>query len=83
MVNIPTRHLMDLCIKMLKEAYKVPDLNFYTKLGKRGYQGAPAILIALDEFCRENSLSQGDILMSMVTESSKWMQGGFILEYVE
>lgn len=83
LANIPTKHLMDLSIKVLKKTYKLQNLNFYTKLGERGYQGAPAILIALDEFCRENTLNQGDLLMSMVTESSKWMQAGFILEYAE
>jgi len=83
LANIPTRHLMDLCITVLKKTYKVPNVNFYTKLGERGYQGAPAILIALDDFCREHTLTQGDLLMSMVTESSKWMQAGFILEYAE
>ncbi|MEW6378002.1 MAG: hypothetical protein AB1611_00185 [bacterium] len=87
LANIPTRHFMDLIIAGLKKTYKVPQVNFYTKLGDRGYQGAPAILIALDEFFQEHSqeqkLERGDLLMSLVTESSKWMQAGFILEYTD
>ncbi|MEW5801315.1 MAG: 3-oxoacyl-ACP synthase [bacterium] len=83
LANIPTKHLMDLSIKALKKTYKLQNVNFYTKLSERGYQGAPAILIALDEFFKEYTLNQGDILLSMVTESSKWMQAGFILEYAD
>lgn len=87
LANIPTKHFMDIVISGLKKNYQVPQVNFYTKLGERGYQGAPAVLIALDEFFQEHSrekkVDRGDILMSLVTESSKWMQGGFILEYTD
>lgn len=81
--NIPTNHLMDLCVTSLRKDWNLPNLKFYTKLGKRGYPGAPAIVIALGDFMRETKLSTGDILVSFVTESSKWMHAGFVLEYCE
>ncbi len=82
LVNIPTRHLLDLCIKSIKKEGNIPHLQFYSKLRERGYQGAPAILIALDEFFKEHTLKQGDQLTTLIIESSKWMHGGFLLEYL-
>ena len=56
--NIPTKHLMDLTIESLKRDWHA-DLPFYTKLSTRGYQGVPAILIALDEYLKETDLNPG------------------------
>lgn len=78
--NIPTKHLMDLAVKNLKRDFKNDDLPFYTKMSSRGYQGPPAIIIALSDFMKEESMTPGQYLVSFVTESSKWMHGGFILE---
>lgn len=80
-LNIPTKHLMDLGVQTAKADLRNPDLIFYTKLSTRGYPGAPAIVIALDDYLHEASLESGDQLVSFVTESSKWMHAGFILEY--
>ncbi len=81
LLNVPTKHLMDIAVKIGRRTLKNPDLPFYTKLGTRGYQGPPAIIIALDDYIQESQLRPGDRLMSFVTESSKWMHAGFILEY--
>ncbi len=81
--NIPTKHLMDLAIRNLKKDFLNDQLPFYTAMVSRGYQGPPAILIALDDyFGTENALAKGDCLVSFVTESSKWMHAGFVLEAV-
>lgn len=79
--NIPTKHMMDLAIEIFRKELKNPNLKVYSKLSTRGYQGAPSIIIALDGFMREEKLNPGDLLVSFVTESSKWMHAGFILEY--
>lgn len=82
--NIPTKHLMDLAIKKLRsETFKNPELVIYTRLATRGYQGPPAVVIALDEYIHNTDLKQGDYIASLVTESSKWMHAGFIMEYCE
>jgi 3-oxoacyl-[acyl-carrier-protein] synthase III len=72
---------MDIGIQIAKADLNNPDLAFYTKLATRGYPGAPAIVIALDEYIHSADLTPGDQLVSFVTESSKWMHAGFILEY--
>ena len=79
--NVPTKHLNDMVVESLKEGRKLENVKFYTKLAERGYPGPCAIYIALDEFLKSGEPKAGDLIMSMVTESSKWMHGGFILEY--
>ena len=80
--NIPTKHMMDVAVKNLKKNdFKNPDLTFYSKLATRGYQGAPAIIVALDDYMKDPPLKSGDRIISFVTESSKWMHAGFIFEY--
>jgi 3-oxoacyl-[acyl-carrier-protein] synthase III len=79
--NIPTRHLHDAAVEIVRKEKNVPSIQFYSRLSERGYPGPCAIIIALDGFLREAELVPGDIVISIVTESSKWMHGGFILEY--
>lgn len=79
--NIPTRHMMDILQYELPRDFNCPEIKFYTKIATSGYPGAPAIIISLDNYLLENKLSPGDRLVSFVTESSKWMHAGFILDY--
>lgn len=79
--NIPTKHLMDLAVKSLRRDWNNAKLPFYTKMATCGYQGAPAIVIALDNYINETELKEGDRIVSFVTESSKWMHAGFIFDY--
>ncbi|MEW6259146.1 MAG: hypothetical protein AB1547_04495 [Thermodesulfobacteriota bacterium] len=78
--NIPTKHMMDLLVNGLRKDHDFPELKFYTKLAHRGYPGAPAVVIALDDYIKEVGTRPGDRLVSFVTESSKWMHAGFILD---
>jgi 3-oxoacyl-[acyl-carrier-protein] synthase III len=80
-LNIPTKHMLDASVEGFRKYFNHPNLKFYSKLNTRGYQGAPTIIIALDEYIKEEELIPGDRLMSFVTESSKWMNAGFILDY--
>jgi 3-oxoacyl-[acyl-carrier-protein] synthase III len=80
-LNIPTKHMLDLGLELVRERLGNPNVPFYTKLSTRGYPGAPAIVIALDEYLAETQLNEADQLLSFVTESSKWMHAGFLLEW--
>ncbi|MBD3304891.1 hypothetical protein GF339_00880 [candidate division KSB3 bacterium] len=80
LVTIPIKHLMDICVKTAHEQWD-SSLQFYTNLHSRGYVGPPSTFIALDQFMQETALSPGEIVVTFVEESSKWMQGGFFLEY--
>ncbi|MDY7034970.1 MAG: 3-oxoacyl-ACP synthase [Thermodesulfobacteriota bacterium] len=78
-MNIPSKHLFDIGTGILRNEYHFDKL-IYSKLSTRGYPGPPAIIIALDDYLGEADLDPGDRLVSFVTESSKWMHAGFILE---
>lgn len=80
--NIPTKHLNDTVVESLRKGRQLDHIEFYTRLAERGYPGPCAIVIALDEFLRERNPPAGQTIVSMVTESSKWMHGGFIMETV-
>jgi 3-oxoacyl-[acyl-carrier-protein] synthase III len=80
-LNIPTKHLMDAGADAARKIMGNKELPFYTKLATRGYPGAPAIIIGLDGYLSETELQPGDQLLTFVTESSKWMHAGFLLEY--
>lgn len=80
--NIPTKHFLDMVMEKLRTIdFKDESLPFYSKLGTRGYQGPPAVFIGLDDYLDEARHEPGDLLVSFVTESSKWMHAGFVLEY--
>lgn len=80
-LNIPTKHLMDAGADAVRKIMGNKELPFYTKLATRGYPGAPAIILGLDGYLGETELQPGDQLLTFVTESSKWMHAGFLLEY--
>lgn len=81
-LNIPTKHLYELGVEEAKKVKRNPDLKFYSKLADRGYPGACAIIYSLEGFLAEVHPEPGDILGSVVAESSKWMFAGFVLEYL-
>lgn len=85
LVNVPTRHLIDLVAEELLLKFKeLKDARFdmyYSTTEKRGYTGPAAILITLDKLLRTENLRNEEVIVSFVTESSKWMNAGFWLEY--
>jgi len=81
-MNVPTKHIHDQVVADITRDKNVPNLQLYSKLADRGYPGPCAIIHALDGFLQENTPQRGDLLASVVAESSKWMYAGFVLEYV-
>jgi 3-oxoacyl-[acyl-carrier-protein] synthase III len=81
-MNVPTKHILDQVVSGIRKDKNVSDLQFYSKLAHRGYPGPSAIVHALDGFLQEGAVQKGDILASVVAESSKWMYAGFVLEYL-
>lgn len=78
-INLPSKHVFDLIRELCKDL-GIPDNAYYSKLNKIGYCGPPMVLICLDKILREEKLKEGDYIMSFVTEVSKILQAGFILE---
>jgi len=81
-MNVPTRHIYDQVVEETRRDKSNPGLQFYSKLADRGYPGPCAIIQALDGFLGETTPEKGALLASVVAESSKWIYGGFVLEYL-
>jgi 3-oxoacyl-[acyl-carrier-protein] synthase III len=79
-VNFPSKHISELIIEEC-EALGISKDTLYTKMSSMGYVGPPMVFICLDKILREESLKDGDLILSFVTEVSKFMQAGFTLSY--
>jgi 3-oxoacyl-[acyl-carrier-protein] synthase III len=79
-VNFPSKHIAELVIEECA-ALGIPRETLYTKMAGMGYAGPPMVFICLDKILREQPLDRGDLVLSFVTEVSKFMQAGFTLEY--
>lgn len=79
-VNFPSKHISDLIIEECEQLGIKKDA-LYTKIASMGYVGPPMAFICLDKIKKEENLQPGDLVLSFVTEVSKFMQGGYCLEY--
>ena len=80
-VNFPSKHISELVIEECS-ALGIPKESLYTKMSSMGYAGPPMVYICLDKMLREEPFTPGDLVLSFVTEVSKFMQAGFILKYI-
>ena len=53
----------------------------YSKMADMGYLGPPMAFLCLDRILREETLENGDTILSFVTEVSKFMQAGYIMNW--
>jgi 3-oxoacyl-[acyl-carrier-protein] synthase-3 len=79
-INFPSKHIAELVMDECT-ALGIPRETLYTKMSGMGYAGPPMVFICLDKIFREEPLVSGDLVLSFVTEVSKFMQAGFTLEY--
>jgi len=79
-VNFPSKHISELIIEEC-ESLGIPRDTLYTKMSGLGYAGPPMVFICLDQIMREEPLVSGDLVLSFVTEVSKFMQAGYTMKY--
>jgi 3-oxoacyl-[acyl-carrier-protein] synthase-3 len=79
-INFPSKHIAELIMDECA-SIGIPRETLYTKMSGMGYAGPPMVFICLDKIFREEPLVKGDLILSFVTEVSKFMQAGFMLEY--
>lgn len=77
-VNFPSKHISELIIDECA-ALGISKDTLYTKMSSMGYAGPPMVLICLDHIMRNEKLESGDLVLSFVTEVSKFMQAGFLM----
>lgn len=79
-LNMPTKHIVEAIVDEC-EKLGLSRRTLYTRLDTLGYCGPPMALVCLDKILREERFQPGDRVLSFVTEVSKFMQGGYSIEY--
>jgi len=79
-VNFPSKHISELIMDECSEL-GIDRNTLYSKMAAMGYIGPPMAFLCLDRIRKEEQLNPGDIILSFVTEVSKFMQAGYILNY--
>ena len=77
-VNLPSKHISELVMEEC-ETLGIKKETLYSKMSRMGYSGPPMVYISLDKIMREEKLKKDDMIMSFVTEVSKFMQAGFTM----
>jgi len=79
-VNFPSKHISELVMDECHEL-GIDRNTLYSKMASLGYMGPPMAFLCLDRIRKEEQLNPGDIILSFVTEVSKFMQAGYVLKY--
>ena len=79
-VNFPSRHISELIMDECSEL-GIPRGTLYSKMSTMGYLGPPMAFLCLDRILKEEKLSDGDLILSFVTEVSKFMQAGYVMSW--
>ena len=77
-VNFPSKHISELVMDECT-SLGIPRQALYSKMSTMGYPGPPMAFMCLDRILREEQLADGDIILSFVTEVSKFMQAGYVM----
>jgi 3-oxoacyl-[acyl-carrier-protein] synthase III len=78
-VNFPSKHISELIMDECA-GLGIDRKTLYSKMASMGYIGPPMALLCLDRIRKEEQLAKGDIILSFVTEVSKFMQGGYVMQ---
>lgn len=79
-VNFPSKHITELIMDECS-TLGIPRNVLYSKMATMGYIGPPMALLCLDRIKHEEKLNDGDLILSFVTEVSKFMQAGYAIRY--
>jgi 3-oxoacyl-[acyl-carrier-protein] synthase-3 len=79
-VNFPSKHISELIMDECS-GLGIPRSTLYSKMASMGYTGPPMALLCLDRILKEQTLEPGDMILSFVTEVSKFLQAGYIMSY--
>ncbi len=79
-VNFPSKHISELVMDEC-EQLGIDRNTLYSKMASMGYAGPPMAFISIDRIISKEKLSSNDLILSFVTEVSKFMQAGYVLKY--
>ncbi|MFC2096553.1 3-oxoacyl-ACP synthase III family protein [Bacteroidota bacterium] len=79
-INFPSKHISELIMDECNEL-GIDRNTLYTKMASMGYAGPPMAFISIDKIISEEILNLNDLVLSFVTEVSKFMQAGYVLKF--
>lgn len=79
-VNFPSKHIAEMIIEEC-ETLGIKRDTHYTQIADMGYVGPPMAFISLHKIATEEQMQPGELVLSFVTEVSKFMQAGYTFEY--
>ncbi|MCX6285736.1 MAG: 3-oxoacyl-ACP synthase [Bacteroidetes bacterium] len=79
-VNFPSKHISELVMDECA-GLGIPRYTLYSKMSAMGYLGPPMAFLCLDRILKEEKLVDKDIVLSFVTEVSKFMQAGYVMSW--
>lgn len=78
-VNFPSKHISELIMDECQQL-GISRQTLYTKMASMGYAGPPMAFISIDRIIHEEKLEPNQLILSFVTEVSKFMQAGYVLK---
>jgi 3-oxoacyl-[acyl-carrier-protein] synthase-3 len=69
-------------LEHLIDVFKIPEEKMIVDLDKVANTGSAAIFIALDHTNRKHHLKDGDVVILLAAEATKWLYGGVALKWV-
>jgi 3-oxoacyl-[acyl-carrier-protein] synthase-3 len=80
--TIPSKLLLSKAKEYYFKNLSIPKEKWFSNIATKGYSGGCSIISALDELIEKQYFKPRETLVSITIESSKWMFGGFVLEYL-
>lgn len=82
LINMPTKHVVDLIVEECS-GLGINNNRIFSSINKSGYSGPPAAVISLDGLLQQKKFRDQDLIVSFVSEVSKFLQAGFTIRYCE
>lgn len=83
LISIPSYKLENTAKNLTFKEVGIAPEKWFSNVETKGYCGGAALVTSLDEMLERNLFKAGERAVCFVTESSKWMVGGFVLDYIK
>lgn len=82
LISIPSYTLEDAAKKKTLAEVGIVPQKWFSNVETKGYCGGASLVTSLEELLEKGIFKSGERTLCFVTESSKWMVGGFLLEFI-
>ncbi|MFH1684057.1 MAG: 3-oxoacyl-ACP synthase III family protein [Candidatus Margulisiibacteriota bacterium] len=81
--TIPSNKMLNQARSVFSKEFGLAPEKWFSAVREKGYSGGATIMIGLDDMLKKKMFTPGQLLACMTIESSKWMFGGFFLDYLK